>query len=270
MGRTAGEAEPSESVPRSFDDVVLLSDLHLRKRGANRRLFLRFLHERLGERQLVIVGDLFDWWYGQPGVVPAHFKEVLDALVERGVLWIEGNHDRYVGRSVAGAVEVIRGPVQLRWPAGLATVRHGHLLPGKSRAGLALEALLDSRALALGCRALTGPGAQAVGEAVTWLKVQASGGLGYDGRDPLWLARARRWGAEQPGELAVVGHGHWLGWWPEVVALGDWVHWASYLELDAEGARLRRYVPGLAPDPVLASGPVGALPRLNDPVTAAD
>ena len=71
--------------------------------------------------------------------------------------------------------------------------------------------------------------------------------------------------AEGEQHLSIRGHGHWLGWWPALVCLGDWLSWCTYLELGADGSgALRRYRAG-GEDPVMAEGVVGDLGVVDSP-----
>jgi len=81
-----------------------LGDAHLSAAdpGRQRRL-MAFLEEHAGEMQgLVILGDLFEFWFGFPGYVdPAYVPlcRVLEVLARRGVrlIYVEGNHDFCMG-----------------------------------------------------------------------------------------------------------------------------------------------------------------------------
>ena len=71
------------------------------------RSLLRYLRELPDHAQsLVIMGDLFDFWFAWQHVMPATGYRVLAAiadLTERGidVLWLGGNHDCWGGDSLA-------------------------------------------------------------------------------------------------------------------------------------------------------------------------
>ncbi len=212
---------------------------------------------------MVVVGDLFDWLYGQRGVVPEHLRPVVDAMrARRRLLWLEGNHDMHVARALGpSSIECSDRPVQLT-VAGLSLdLRHGDLVDPSQTGYRMLRRFLRS-GLMRGVTGALGPAlTQRLGERATWARHLQDTPLGVDGRKPKWLEAARAQARTLVGvDLAVRGHGHWLGWWDEgLVCLGDWLHYRSYLEVDAEGARLRRFEPD-GEDPVLAWGPVGALP----------
>jgi len=249
--------------------AFVVSDLHLRgPSGENTRAFHRFLDQRVAPSgaRLIIVGDLFDWWYARPGFVPPQFAGVVAALEALpSVTWIEGNHDMRIARALRPdtPLDVRARPLHGRHRGRSLELRHGDLLDATDREYLALRGFLrgpfmDAATGLIGARA-----SQRVGELVTAARNRQKGGLGGDHADDGWLRGARGFAAASAAELTVVGHGHWLGWFPEgLICLGDWVHWCSYLELPGDaGPRLRRFVDG-ADDPILADGAVGALPRL--------
>ena len=260
---SAGRAVPAERAG-SADRAVFVSDLHIRhfddEPGRQFRAFLAGLD---ADVDVVVVGDLFDWFYGLPGAVPEHLLPVVDALrARRRVLWIEGNHDMRVGRAIGpGSVEVREGPVTLHVGRLSLDVQHGDLVDPSARAYRMLRGFLRSPIVGGVTRLLGARATQRLGEGATWARHKTDHPLGVDGRKAPWLAAARAQAKGIDGvDLAVRGHGHWLGWWEEgLVCLGDWLHYRSYLEVDGDGARLRRFEPDGA-DPVLAVGPVGALP----------
>ncbi len=210
-----------------------------------------------------MLGDLFDWFYGLPGFVPPHLAPVVDALnARRRVLWVEGNHDMRVARAVGpGGIEASAEPLRAEVAGLRLDLRHGDLVDPSQHGYRLLRGFLRSPVVGIGTRAIGPRLTQRVGEWATWARHVQEGPLGSDGRKANWLEAARAHARGLQGvDLAVLGHGHWLGWWEEgLICLGDWVHYRSYLEVDGDGARLRRFEPG-GEDPVLADRPVGALP----------
>jgi hypothetical protein len=218
----------------SVGHAFCVSDVHIVHAGDDVALrFRRFLAERVASQPgscLIIVGDLLHFWFGRTGVVPKAFApliEELEALPR--VIWLEGNHDLRLERAL--------GPT--------------------SRIRVVRDALDVASGL------ITGPGTQKLG---LWAATRSSGEGSYDGRDPRWLGAAREHAkgcAERGADLTVLGHGHYLGWWPEgLICLGDWLHWCSYLELRPDGSRaLRRFTPQLLADPPLAESPLEEIPR---------
>ena len=244
--------------------TFFVSDLHLRgPDDPNQKLFLQFLETRVRAEnaQLVVAGDLFDFWYGLPGRVPPPFQEVVDAL-ERlpSVLYLEGNHDVRVSRALgAGSrIEAGAGSRELRVHGLRVHVEHGDHVDRADVGHLAFKRLMLSFPASIAARLM--------GErALQWLGGTAAlvsrGDMdGVLGQQPRWLEAARTHAAIQATrglDLTVVGHGHWLGWWPEaLICLGDWLVFHSYLRIDSAGPRLMRYCQGPA-DTVVATSPGG-------------
>lgn len=88
--------------------VAFIGDVHLDLGDAAVQPFTRMLH-RLSETcdSLVLMGDLFNFWVGQPEMQLAHQHEVaatLRAIRGRGVAvhYVEGNRDYRIGRAFQG------------------------------------------------------------------------------------------------------------------------------------------------------------------------
>lgn len=85
--------------------TVAFSDVHLPPVPGQSEEFVRFLHE-LGDRRvgrLVILGDLFDFWFEYRHVVFSGYFETLEAFAELRRQGVElhlvcGNHDFWAGR----------------------------------------------------------------------------------------------------------------------------------------------------------------------------
>jgi UDP-2,3-diacylglucosamine hydrolase len=92
-----------------------ISDAHIRSGDqARQRLLVRFLEKNRDRMEsLVILGDLFDFWFGFPHYVYPEYRLICDALsslTQNGVrlLYIEGNHDFALGPFFK---ETLRGEV---------------------------------------------------------------------------------------------------------------------------------------------------------------
>jgi UDP-2,3-diacylglucosamine hydrolase len=95
-------------VIRADVPIALLGDAHLREGDPEVGAFVDFL-DRLPRDigALAILGDLFSAWIGRPELSRPHHVRVVDALRRlrgRGcrLLYVEGNHDFFLGRLVAG------------------------------------------------------------------------------------------------------------------------------------------------------------------------
>jgi UDP-2,3-diacylglucosamine hydrolase len=83
---------------------LFIADAHLSERDEGRQaLLVDFLERNRGELTgLVILGDLFEFWFGFPGYVDPAYQpicEALYALSRAGVrlIYLEGNHDFSMG-----------------------------------------------------------------------------------------------------------------------------------------------------------------------------
>lgn len=102
---------PALAVTQSIEplvDPVFISDLHLTlERPATLRRFFRFMQaDAPVHQELVILGDLFEFWIGDDASLPA--KPVIDALAAasnagRRVFLMHGNRDPLLGHDFARA-----------------------------------------------------------------------------------------------------------------------------------------------------------------------
>lgn len=79
---------------------IFIADAHLRNpEDANYRTLIRFLETLPPDTDtLYLLGDLFEFWIGNPDPVYSHYREIVDCLKGvrgRGVriVYFEGNHD---------------------------------------------------------------------------------------------------------------------------------------------------------------------------------
>ena len=84
---------------------IFIADAHLRSpEDANYRTLLRFLETLPRDTDTIyLLGDLFEFWVGDPDPVYGHYREIIDCLKEvkgRGVriVYFEGNHDFHLER----------------------------------------------------------------------------------------------------------------------------------------------------------------------------
>jgi UDP-2,3-diacylglucosamine hydrolase len=89
------------------EDVRIAADTHFRDRampgeGARRERFIRFLDTAPKGSLLVLLGDIFDFYFEYRAVVPRRFLDIYTAIARttsRGVdtRFLGGNHDYWVG-----------------------------------------------------------------------------------------------------------------------------------------------------------------------------
>ena len=84
---------------------IFIADAHLRNpEDANYRTLIRFLDTLPPDTDtLYLLGDLFEFWIGDPHPVYGHYREIIDCLKGargRGVriVYFEGNHDFHLDR----------------------------------------------------------------------------------------------------------------------------------------------------------------------------
>jgi UDP-2,3-diacylglucosamine hydrolase len=237
--------------------TLIVSDAHL---GAapleHEAAFRRFLTQVADRtRDLVINGDLFDFWFEYRTVIQRrHFPvlHILRDLVESGVRirLVAGNHDFWGGSFLADeiGVELIDGPIRTTLGSRSAIVAHGDGLGSGDWGYKVLKSVIRSRVARSGFR---------------WLHPDLSAGIiGLVSRtesrhggapDAESLGRASRlhaWSAEQfhsnPDiDLVVLGHCHV----PEIRELvpgrfylnpGDWVQHCSWAEIEPDRMRVLR------------------------------
>jgi|GEM_PF-1056819 len=244
--------------------VWFVSDVHLTPSRPERTArFLRFLEDRVAPAgtDLVIAGDLFDWWFGA-WPPPPDVAQVIAALeaLPGAVLWMEGNHDLFVGRGLRASSPIATSaePVAMSRFDMTLHVAHGDMVDPAERGYRLFRGFLRGVPGRAGARLLGQRAARWLGSSAATGSRAAQGGVdGYDGLSQGWLDAARAYAAQNDASITVLGHGHWLGWWDGLVCLGDWLRWSSYGRLDPSGLSLWQYKAG--GDELLLDAPSGAL-----------
>jgi UDP-2,3-diacylglucosamine hydrolase len=231
----------------------ITSDVHL---GAvpesTERAFVKFL-EHVGSegRRLLVVGDLFDFWFEYGDIIPGRHFRVLAALADLvdagvGVVLTGGNHDAWGGRFLREHVGVQFHPdrVHTEVAGRPALVLHGDGLGRGDLKYRVLKAVIRSRPAIAAFRVLH----PELGLRIADRASSSETKRGPGGVDPGAIGRARfieEWAVERlRGEpelgWVVCGHAHI----PAIVEAapgryylngGDWLsHW-SYLTVNAQG-----------------------------------
>jgi len=85
-------------------DWLFISDAHLSENDQLRQeRLIAFLEQNRSELScLVILGDLFEFWFGFPGYIDPAYRPICDTLhsLARGgvrLIYLEGNHDFFMG-----------------------------------------------------------------------------------------------------------------------------------------------------------------------------
>ncbi|MBN1808482.1 MAG: UDP-2,3-diacylglucosamine diphosphatase [Planctomycetes bacterium] len=84
-------------------DVVLTADVHLGDEGEREELFLKLL-EKYRELPVLVLGDLFSYWYERWGRVPSRYRGFLEKIAQsertEKVYLIPGNRDLLAGKAL--------------------------------------------------------------------------------------------------------------------------------------------------------------------------
>ena len=97
-----------KGVPISPDRAIFLADAHLNQDDINSRYFLALADRAAAEKvPLFLLGDVFDLWFGNPGLTFAFQKQIVEQLRRlRGeglpIYYVEGNRDFYLKRDHEG------------------------------------------------------------------------------------------------------------------------------------------------------------------------
>lgn len=237
--------------------AYIASDVHLGAVPADtEHEFISFLHH-VGShgRALLLLGDLFDFWFEYGTVIPGkHFRVLaaLSELVAAGipVTYIGGNHDAWGGRFLREEVGVDYqvGPVRSELLGRPALLAHGDGL-GRGDIGYRiLKLVLRSRVTVAGFRALHPELGLKLARAVSRTETRGEDEAAARGR----AAFLERWAGAQlkaDRELAwvVCGHAHE----PAIIEVaprryylnaGDWIRHFTYITVDGEEVpRLHRW-----------------------------
>ena len=263
MGRRVAARCPAGAIfpAMTSGTTLVISDAHL---GAvpsdrERRLisFLRAVPD-LGD-ELLINGDLFDFWFEWRHVVLREHFPVLRALAELTaagipVRMVGGNHDAWGGdflREEIG-VEWIEGPVRTRVGGRKAYLAHGDGLAGGDWGYRLLKAVIRSRPARAMFGALHPDLARALVDRVSRTDREVRGGATHHRAEEL-SRHADEILRDEPGlELVVFGHSHR----PELregpggghyLNPGDWIHHFTYGVVSPGELRLEEWEPPQPP-----------------------
>lgn len=138
--------------------IYFLSDFHLgegdRPSEARKlRLFEKFLELHLDDMEhLVVLGDLFDFWFEYRHLIPKHHLHILFRLAELvkagiRVSYIAGNHDHWMGNFLSSelGITIIRAKLEIETDAGKILAMHGDGLAKSDRGYRVLKKILRNR-----------------------------------------------------------------------------------------------------------------------------
>ncbi|MDX1393001.1 MAG: UDP-2,3-diacylglucosamine diphosphatase [Gemmatimonadota bacterium] len=234
--------------------TVVISDIHLGAIPPDRETaFLSFLH-RVGDLadDLLINGDLFDFWYEYGQVIPRGQLPVLSALHElkrsgMTIRFLGGNHDAWAGSFLADEVglEVIDDPAEIRVGGRLALVAHGDGLGAGDRRYRALRRTLRSAPVRWAFRVIHPDLGIPLARRASRTEMRArDGGPNTSPRSDELERHARALLSDRPDlDLVIFGHTHD----PRLVEVedgrfylnsGDWTNHSSYTVVTPEEIEL--------------------------------
>ena len=237
--------------------TLIVSDAHLGAAPLEYEdAFRRFLARAADRtRDLVINGDLFDFWFEYGTVIPRrHFPvlHILRELVESGVRirLVAGNHDFWGGSFLADeiGIELIDGPIRTTLGGRPAVLAHGDGLGTGDWGYKALKSVIRSRAARFGFRWIHPDVSAGIIRFVS--RTESRHGGTPDAESLGRAARLHSWSAEQfqatPDiDIVVLGHCHV----PEIREVvpgrfylnpGDWVQHCSWAEVEPDRMRVLR------------------------------
>ena len=230
--------------------LFIASDIHLGVVPlSTERAFVAFLdHVAAHGSELLLAGDLFDFWFEYGDVIPgAHFRTLaaLARLADNGITvsFAGGNHDAWGGsflREQVGMTCHYR-PFHAEFPGGRALIAHGDGLGKGDYKYRALKAVIRSRAAILAFRALPAEIGMGIARRSSSTEAKPDEQLMLAGRSAFLEAWARERLAEDRSlKWVVCGHSHL----PALVEVepgrfycnaGDWLTHFTYIEISAEG-----------------------------------
>ena len=110
--------------PISPDRAIFLADAHLNQDDINSRYFLALADRAAAEKvPLFLLGDVFDLWFGNPGLTFAFQKPIVEQLRRlRGeglpIYYVEGNRDFYLKRDHEGTTFDVVSEGEMRAAVG--------------------------------------------------------------------------------------------------------------------------------------------------------
>ncbi|MBT3217834.1 MAG: hypothetical protein HN348_01975 [Proteobacteria bacterium] len=229
---------------------TLVSDAHLSGLDdPNQAALVEFL-ETWPTDEWVLVGDIFDVWWGFDRAVFSAFIPVLGAfwrLTRRGVrvVVVPGNHDFYAGPALPELGVDVLNP-WARVDGGLRIIAaHGDVADDRARQRILTRAF-QSRATALAIELL--------GPSVSWRAMRRVSNWSRTDRKephcPELMRLQARWVDQRLGseaDVVCIGHSHAPGIEERpqgmLVNIGDWMHHRSFAVVD-DGIELYRWKDG--------------------------
>ncbi len=256
-------------------NVYIVSDAHLgAPDSASSRQRERLLVDWLDTiapdaAEIILLGDLFDFWFEWRHVVPKGYVRLLGKLAELTdsglkITAFAGNHDlwyRDYFKDELG-IPVHHGPVSREWFGKRYYLAHGDGLGPGQRGYKFMKAVFTNRLAHWLFSRLIHP-SFAVKLATASSKASRQAHAEFDDIDKgpqeyLYQYVRDRIADGDSHDYFVFGHRHLpnhmqMSASQELLVLGDWIRQFTYIEISADGPRLMRYVPDADPLPVFTA-----------------
>ena len=235
-------------LPPMAPPVTVLGDVHLSAREPDVVAAFEAALSTLagGGGTLVILGDLFDAWYGPPQALEAFSRRIVERIAEAraaglAVVFMPGNRDFLVGPELG--VEIWPDPVRTTWGKRRVVMTHGDLLCTSDRGYQAMRRVLRgpggrprwlTQAIPSSVRRRLATGLRSVSKRQVARKPKAIMDIDY--------GEAVRWLQVYEADVLVAGHVH-TGVHhrldgKDVLVLKDWERGGGVVRFDARGIRL--------------------------------
>ena len=235
----------------AMSKAILLGDAHFgapthqHDDNERRREFVDFLEQFAGStKTLVITGDLFDFWFEYPNVVPVHYLDILNALEsatrKTRVVYLPGNHDLWVGRTIRNLGQGIdvRESIVLTFNDRRVMVTHGHQL-SRSISSRILNSVLRNPVAIFMFRLIHPAVGYSIGRLVSRVSRLRNSELGKLPAD------LKEFTLSIEQDVLIVGHFHQ----PKIlktgkkaiVVAGDWLLYRNYTTITDKGIEIHDY-----------------------------
>ncbi|MDX1763407.1 MAG: UDP-2,3-diacylglucosamine diphosphatase [bacterium] len=242
-----------------------IADAHLSDGDQGRqRMLIDFLEAHRGEMErLVILGDLFDFWFGFPGYINPAYRPLCDTLLSLtqdgvGLVYLEGNHDFAMGPFFEERLggEVYPGHHMLDLDGRRLYLAHGDMINPSDVFYRLYRRLLKNK-LMYGFIRRLGPERAAKVKGVLSRRAWMHGEGGVPVKPQPYEETFVRQQFAQGTDVVILGHFHrpcelmvtHEGRQCTYYNVGDWVNHYSYLTYDQlSGFRLETYQPSSGRD----------------------
>ncbi len=233
--------------------TIFIADAHIKDiDSTSQRLLCSFIDSIKNEiSSLIILGDLFDFWFGLKGVIPDRYMPILNKLFELSrsgveITYAEGNHDFFMGPFFKDVLRASIYPceIEMDFNGRRGYLAHGDCVNKKDYGYRMLRSLLRSRPFYLFASALP----PFLLFKLASLSSHTSRNYLGKGKhlDRIFMDFARKkW--DEGFDIVVLSHSHSPQFLSEdngrklYINIGDWIENMTYLEYEDGAFNLKRF-----------------------------